>query len=110
MEMYADGGARGGVLEPEGMVEIKFRTPDLRAAMARIDPLVRKLNVRTFGRYAVFAELQWSIPQSSVLNLHDHSQGGQIMGPEVWIWIFQRAAIANLTAIGLCSHPAARPI
>lgn len=58
VEMYADGGARGGVLEPEGMVEIKFRTPDLRAAMARIDPLVRKLNASTSGRHAVF-ELQY---------------------------------------------------
>lgn len=46
--MYADGGARGGVLEPEGMVEIKFRTPELRAAMARIDPVIRQLKVETF--------------------------------------------------------------
>jgi acetyl-CoA carboxylase/biotin carboxylase 1 len=28
IEMYADCSARGGVLEPEGVVEIKFRTPD----------------------------------------------------------------------------------
>lgn len=43
--MYADGGARGGVLEAEGMVEIKFRSPDLRAAMARTDATVRRLKV-----------------------------------------------------------------
>jgi Carboxyl transferase domain len=43
--MYADTGARGGVLEPEGMVEIKFRAPELRAAMARIDPVIRSLKV-----------------------------------------------------------------
>lgn len=43
--MYADDGARGGVLEPEGMVEIKFRTPELRAAMSRIDPVVNSLKV-----------------------------------------------------------------
>ena len=40
IEMYADPTARGGVLEPEGLVEIKFRTPDLLATMARLDPAV----------------------------------------------------------------------
>lgn len=50
VEMYADGGARGGVLEAEGMVEIKFRTPDLLAAMARTDPTVRRLKVRCCHR------------------------------------------------------------
>ena len=35
VEMYADPHARGGVLEPEGVVEIKFRTPDLIAMMHR---------------------------------------------------------------------------
>ena len=40
VEMYADPIARGGVLEPEGMVEIKFRTPDLVKAMHRLDPVI----------------------------------------------------------------------
>lgn len=38
--MYADPVARGGVLEPEGIVEIKFRAPDLVKAMHRIDPII----------------------------------------------------------------------
>ena len=33
VEMYADPVARGGVLEPEGIAEINFRTPDLLKAM-----------------------------------------------------------------------------
>ena len=37
MEMYADTQARGGVLEPEGIVEIKYRKPALLATMARLD-------------------------------------------------------------------------
>jgi acetyl-CoA carboxylase/biotin carboxylase 1 len=37
MEMYADTQARGGVLEPEGIVEIKYRKPQLLATMARLD-------------------------------------------------------------------------
>lgn len=45
IEMYADSTARGGVLEPEGIVEIKFRTPDLLAAMHRIDPQLKQLSV-----------------------------------------------------------------
>ncbi|KAI9318493.1 acetyl-CoA carboxylase [Dichotomocladium elegans] len=37
MEMYADTQARGGVLEPEGIVEIKYRKPQQLATMARLD-------------------------------------------------------------------------
>ena len=43
VEMYADPIARGGVLEPEGIVEIKFRVPDLLRAMHRLDPVIRGL-------------------------------------------------------------------
>lgn len=35
MEMYAAGNAKGGVLEPEGIVDIKFRRKDLEALMDR---------------------------------------------------------------------------
>lgn len=38
VEMYAEKTARGGVLEPEGMVEIKFRMRELLECMHRIDP------------------------------------------------------------------------
>ncbi|KAJ2340479.1 acetyl-coenzyme-A carboxylase [Coemansia sp. RSA 2673] len=43
MEMYADEKSRGGVLEPEGIVEIKFRKPQMLACMERLDPQVREL-------------------------------------------------------------------
>lgn len=45
VEMYADPSARGGVLEPEGIVEIKFRVPELLQAMHRIDPVIASLKV-----------------------------------------------------------------
>lgn len=35
VEVYADPSARGGVLEPDAVCEIKFRTPDLIAMMHR---------------------------------------------------------------------------
>ncbi|KAI1006577.1 Acetyl-CoA carboxylase [Podosphaera aphanis] len=38
MEMYADVDARGGVLEPEGMVNIKYRRDKQLETMARLDP------------------------------------------------------------------------
>ncbi len=37
MEMYADNESRGGVLEPEGTVEIKYRFKDLVKSMHRLD-------------------------------------------------------------------------
>jgi len=43
MEMYADILSRGGVLEPEGTVEIKFRSRELIKAMRRLDPEVKSL-------------------------------------------------------------------
>ena len=45
VEMYADPAASGGVLEPEGIVEIKYRTPDLHATMHRLDPVLQQLKV-----------------------------------------------------------------
>ena len=38
MEMYADEDGRGGVLEPEGIVGIKFRKDRQLETMARLDP------------------------------------------------------------------------
>ncbi|QQP49799.1 Uncharacterized protein FKW44_010586, partial [Caligus rogercresseyi] len=43
MEMYADPNSRGGVLEPEGIVEIKYRIKDLRLTMERIDPEMSRM-------------------------------------------------------------------
>lgn len=39
MEMYADEDSRGGVLEPEGIVGIKFRKDRQLATMERLDPV-----------------------------------------------------------------------
>ncbi|XP_056295787.1 acetyl-CoA carboxylase 1 isoform X3 [Pseudoliparis swirei] len=46
MEMYADRNSRGGVLEPEGTVEIKFRRKDLIKTMRRVDPVYTSLAER----------------------------------------------------------------
>ncbi|XP_012280846.1 acetyl-CoA carboxylase isoform X2 [Orussus abietinus] len=43
MEMFADNTSRGGVLEPEGIVEIKFRNKDIVKTIHRVDPIIPKL-------------------------------------------------------------------
>ncbi|KAL8514106.1 hypothetical protein ACS0TY_013288 [Phlomoides rotata] len=46
VEMYAERTAKGNVLEPEGSVEIKFRTRELLECMGRLDPEVINLKSR----------------------------------------------------------------
>jgi acetyl-CoA carboxylase / biotin carboxylase 1 len=43
MEMYADVESRAGVLEPEGIVGIKYRRDKLLSTMARLDPVYASL-------------------------------------------------------------------
>ncbi|XP_034186406.1 acetyl-CoA carboxylase isoform X2 [Osmia lignaria lignaria] len=43
MEMFADNTSRAGVLEPGGIVEIKFRSKDILKVMHRIDGVIQKL-------------------------------------------------------------------
>jgi acetyl-CoA carboxylase/biotin carboxylase 1 len=44
MEMYADLDSRGGILEPAGITEIKFRLPDQLKVMHRIDASLHALD------------------------------------------------------------------
>lgn len=47
MEMYVDETARAGVLEPEGIVEIKLRKDKLVGLMDRLDPTYRELKAKS---------------------------------------------------------------
>ena len=44
MEMYADVESRGGILEPPGICEVKFRDKDQKTAMHRLDPVLQELD------------------------------------------------------------------
>eukprot|EP00898_Chlorokybus_atmophyticus_P001157 jgi/Chlat1/2041/Chrsp164S00134 len=44
VEMYADPQARGGVLEPQGVVEIKYRRKELLQTVHRLDPVLSSLS------------------------------------------------------------------
>lgn len=46
MEMYADVDSRAGVLEPEGMVGIKYRRDKLLATMERLDPTYGEMKAK----------------------------------------------------------------
>jgi len=44
MAMYADPDSRGGILEPAGITEVKFRMPDQLKVMHRLDPQLQLLD------------------------------------------------------------------
>lgn len=44
IEMYADSSSRGGILEPEGTVDVKYRRRDLLKTMHRLDPVLVQLD------------------------------------------------------------------
>jgi len=46
MEMYCDDTGRGGVLEPTGTVEIKYKDKDVITTMHRLDPLLMALDAQ----------------------------------------------------------------
>ena len=50
MEMYADEDARGGVLEPEGIVNIKFRRDKQLETMARLDATYAELKTQSLDK------------------------------------------------------------
>ncbi|XP_034934564.1 acetyl-CoA carboxylase isoform X3 [Chelonus insularis] len=43
MEMFVDNTSRGGVLEPEAIVEIKFKNKDILKTIQRLDPVIQNL-------------------------------------------------------------------
>jgi len=77
MEMYADEDARGGVLEPEGIVGIKYRKDKQLETMARLDPtygdLKRQLAQPDLSRDQQ-AELKQKMTQREELLLPVYSQ------------------------------------
>ncbi|PVV03111.1 hypothetical protein BB560_002423 [Smittium megazygosporum] len=43
MEMYADSASRGGIIEPQGIVQIKYRKPAIVSTMLRLDTKLAEL-------------------------------------------------------------------
>lgn len=95
IEMYADPSARGGVLEPEGIVEIKFRTPDLLALMHRIDPVIQQLKAAAAGGAATSATV---------------ASGGGSKGGPAGATLAATAAVSGGSAAGSAAPAAAPPV
>lgn len=58
MEMYADEDSRGGVLEPEGIVGIKYRKDRQLETMARLDPTYAELKQKLINNNLPAEEAQ----------------------------------------------------
>lgn len=58
MEMYADPQSRGGILEPEGLVDVKFRRPDLLASARRWDATLVSLDAEVAAIDARIAQVR----------------------------------------------------
>lgn len=48
METYADPESRAGVLEPEGIVEVKYKEKDIVKTIHRLDPTVLEVSGHLF--------------------------------------------------------------
>jgi biotin carboxylase/acetyl-CoA carboxylase carboxyltransferase component/biotin carboxyl carrier protein len=66
IEMYADPTARGGVLEPEGTVDVKYRRRDLLNTMHRLDPVLRKLDAELKAGDDLIGLLMTDEPRRSI--------------------------------------------
>ena len=80
VEMYADPAGRGGVLEAEGMVEIKFRTPELIAAMHRLDPVIA--STRAEGGPSAAATIR--AREAALLPVYRQARATAWSGPGLW--------------------------
>ncbi|KAI9762229.1 MAG: Acetyl-CoA carboxylase [Chaenotheca gracillima] len=77
MEMYADEDSRGGVLEPEGIVNIKYRREKQLETMARLDPTYADLKNRLADKalsHAEQSEIKAALTQREELLLPVYSQ------------------------------------
>jgi len=63
MSMYADPDSRGGILEPAGIIEVKFRAKDQVAAMHRLDPQLQMLDSELDGCSGIDADASVSIKE-----------------------------------------------
>eukprot|EP01119_Soliformovum_irregulare_P013643 TRINITY_DN365_c0_g1_i1.p1 TRINITY_DN365_c0_g1~~TRINITY_DN365_c0_g1_i1.p1 ORF type:complete len:2213 (-),score=948.81 TRINITY_DN365_c0_g1_i1:73-6711(-) len=61
MEMYCDVNGRGGVLEPSGVVEIKFKEPDVIRMIHRLDQTIKELDAKVGNNEQETAQIREAI-------------------------------------------------
>jgi len=68
MEMYVDNNARGGILEPPGICDVKFRQPDLVKTMHRLDSKLLELDAELHAaEEAMVADVEVATLRKSIL-------------------------------------------
>ena len=90
IEKYADPTAHGGVLEPSGMVEVKFRRPQRCALMERTNEELAALRLKSETGDAdatrKFREMQtksyqvYTVASETLADLHDTAMGMESVG------------------------------
>lgn len=101
MEMYADEESRGGVLEPEGIVNIKYRKEKQLETMARLDPEYAELKKKLADK---------SLSTAEATELKDKlNQRGELLKPVYMQIALQFADLhdraGRMEAKGTIRHP-----
>jgi acetyl-CoA carboxylase/biotin carboxylase 1 len=71
MSMYADPDSRGGILEPAGIIEVKFRPQDQLKVMHRLDPQLQLLDSELEGIDSLDESAKESIKEQIVAREND---------------------------------------
>lgn len=73
MEMYADPESRGGILEPPGICEVKFREADRNALMKRLDSSMDDEDAASVARRQKYLEPVYLQVAHEFADLHDRA-------------------------------------
>ena len=96
MEMYSDPTASGGVLEPEAIVEIKYRAKDVRKTMERLDPVIKELMEET-GKSGVGAT------EKALLEERLKRREEQLAGVYHQVCLYTSSPYQQIKTLGGCS-------
>ena len=93
MEMYSDPTASGGVLEPEAIVEIKYRAKDVRKTMERLDPVIKEL-MEEMGKSGVGAT------EKALLEERLKRREEQLAGVYHQVCLYTSSTISTVWSVG----------
>ena len=120
IEKYADPTAHGGVLEPSGMVEVKFRRPQRCALMERTNEELAALRLKSETGDAdatrKFREMQtksyqvYTVASETLADLHDTAMGMESVGciRQVIPWNEARLFFQSSQCLPHHTHPRMR--
>jgi len=103
MEMYADVDSRGGILEPPGICEIKFRTADRVKAMHRLDAKLKAMDMNADENAEAIAKREEALAPTYLGVAHEfadlHDRAGRMKAKgvirDVLSWPRSRAYLAK---------------